>query len=118
MSIVRPSIIGCSYRDPTPGWVDTVSACGALILFSGIGIVKFLPGSLDIVGDHIPVDFVADFIIVAASYTASKNKLVDSINEIEVYHCSSTAKNPASFRVVRDTVKDYFTRHPPTKRMV
>ena len=27
ITIVRPSIIGCSNRDPVPGWVDTVSAC-------------------------------------------------------------------------------------------
>ena len=115
---MRPSIIGCSYRDPTPGWVDTVSAGGALILFSGLGIIRFLPGNLDKVADHIPVDFVADFIIVAASFTAQKNKSLGSLKEIDVYHCSSTAKNPANFRVVTYSVHDYFTRHPPSKRMV
>lgn len=110
VTIVRPSIIGCSYRDPVPGWVDTVSACGALILFSGIGIVKFLPGSLDHVGDQVPVDFVADMIIVAAAYAANKKK-------VSVFHSVTSSKNPTTFRIVRDTMKDYFTRHPPEKRI-
>ena len=110
ITIVRPSIIGCSYRDPVPGWIDTVSACGALILFSGIGIVKVLPGSLDIVGDQIPVDYVADLIIVAAAYSANKKK-------ISVFHSSTSAKNPTSFRIVRDSMKEYFTKNPPEKRM-
>ena len=110
VTIVRPSIIGCSYRDPVPGWVDTVSACGALILFSGIGIVKFLPGNLDTVGDQVPVDFVTDMIIVAAAYAANKKK-------VSVFHSCTSSKNPTTFRIVRDTMKDYFTRHPPEKRI-
>ena len=111
ITIIRPSIIGCSYRDPVPGWVDTVSACGALILFSGIGIVKFLPGNIDSVGDQIPVDYVTDMIIVAAAYAANKR------GKISVFHSGTSSKNPTTFRIVRDTMKDYFTRHPPEKRI-
>ena len=110
ITIVRPSIIGCSYRDPVPGWVDTVSACGTVILFSGIGILKFLPGSLDCIGDQIPVDFVSDQIIVAAAYAANKKK-------VSVFHSGTSSKNPTSFRIVSETTKAYFTRHPPEKRM-
>ena len=35
ITIVRPSIIGASWKEPFPGWVDTVSAAGALFLLGG-----------------------------------------------------------------------------------
>ena len=35
ITIVRPTIIGSSWRDPHMGWVDTVSAAGALYLLGG-----------------------------------------------------------------------------------
>ena len=45
LNIVRPSIIGSSYRDPYTGWVEGVAASTAVFLMGGLGIVKYLPGS-------------------------------------------------------------------------
>ena len=38
VTILRPTIIGCSFKEPFLGWVDTVSAAGALYLLGGINI--------------------------------------------------------------------------------
>lgn len=35
VTILRPTIIGCAYKEPFLGWVDTVSAAGALYLLGG-----------------------------------------------------------------------------------
>jgi len=37
--IIRPSIVGCSYREPYPGWVDNISAAGAMVFFVGLGVI-------------------------------------------------------------------------------
>ena len=95
ITIVRPSIIGCSNRS-VPYWVDTVSACGGLILFAGIGIVRTIIGNLDHVPDLIPLDYVADMIIVAADYAANKMN-------ISVFYSATSSMNPTSFRIVRRT---------------
>ena len=51
MVIIRPSIVGCSLNHPSGGWIDTVSAAGALYLTFGLGIVKELYGNFDAICD-------------------------------------------------------------------
>ena len=41
---MRPTIIGCSWKEPFPGWIDSVSAIAAVILYTGVGIVRFIKG--------------------------------------------------------------------------
>ena len=108
--IIRPSIVGSSYRDPIPGWIDTVSACGALMLFSGTGYVNFLPGNMKLISDQIPVDYVVDLIIVAVAFFANQKK-------VNVLHSTSSSKNPTTFKIISDTVKEYFTKHSPKKKV-
>lgn len=40
MAIVRPAIINTSYKEPFPGWLDSVAAAAAYYMFAGLGIVK------------------------------------------------------------------------------
>ncbi len=49
--IVRPAIIGCSWFEPSPGWIDTISAAGALFMTCALGILKSLPGDWHCIGD-------------------------------------------------------------------
>jgi glycerone phosphate O-acyltransferase/fatty acyl-CoA reductase len=39
--LLRPSIIGAAYRDPMPGWTDTLSAAGSIGVASAVGAVKY-----------------------------------------------------------------------------
>ncbi|ESL07842.1 hypothetical protein TRSC58_04465 [Trypanosoma rangeli SC58] len=63
VSIVRPSIVGCSYKEPFPGWVDALTAAGGLILTVGLGVVHDVSACADAISDIVPVDFVANTII-------------------------------------------------------
>ncbi len=40
MCIVRPAIINTSYKEPFPGWLDSIAAAAAMFLFVGLGIIK------------------------------------------------------------------------------
>ena len=75
VTICRPSIIGSSDVEPYPGWTDTISAAGALLLTVSLGIVGYLIGKAENVGDIVPVDFVSNCIIVAGAINAGKNQL-------------------------------------------
>jgi hypothetical protein len=44
ITLVRPSIIGAALRDPYPGWVENVTACTAIFLLGGIGMIRYIPG--------------------------------------------------------------------------
>ena len=63
--IVRPSIIGCSWKDPVPGWIDALTAAGGLILTAGLGVVRDVQAGPDMVADLVPVDFVVNTILKA-----------------------------------------------------
>lgn len=40
MCIIRPAIINTSYKEPFPGWLDSIAAAAAMFLFVGLGIIK------------------------------------------------------------------------------
>jgi len=58
-------------KEPYPGWLDNISAASAFYLFIALGISTFSVGKMDLVNDQIPVDLVADAVIVAAAYYAN-----------------------------------------------
>ena len=68
LSLVRPTIIGASFRDPFPGWIDSLAASAAIFFFTGIGLITQLQGDEDLIGDQVPVDFVADYLLVTGAY--------------------------------------------------
>lgn len=43
--ILRPAIIGASYKDPVPGWTDTLAAAGGLGVAGGVGLINHLNSS-------------------------------------------------------------------------
>eukprot|EP00756_Hemistasia_phaeocysticola_P022602 Hpha_TRINITY_DN15844_c1_g4::TRINITY_DN15844_c1_g4_i1::g.187196::m.187196/K13356/FAR; alcohol-forming fatty acyl-CoA reductase len=71
-NIVRPAIVGAALREPSPGWVDTLSASGALFLTSGLGVVREVHVGQQNVADIVPVDFVVSGLVLAACRLARK----------------------------------------------
>ena len=68
--IIRPSIIGCSYKEPSPGWTDTFSAAGGITIGGGLGIVNYVSGDGNNIADLIPVDMVSNTILTATALQA------------------------------------------------
>ena len=52
--IIRPSIVGCTHKEPFPGWVDNISAAGAMVFFVGLGVIRDGIGDDSKIGDLIP----------------------------------------------------------------
>ncbi len=68
-------------QEPFPGWVDTVSAAGALYLLGGIGLIKVCKGDPTVIGDQIPVDICSDTIIVATALYANQKDITVFFNK-------------------------------------
>ena len=68
LSIVRPAIIGASWKEPCPGWVDALTAAGGIMLTAGLGVVHEVQGDLSHTADVVPVDFVVNTLIKTAFY--------------------------------------------------
>lgn len=91
VAIIRPTIVGAALKEPVPAWIDAVSGSGAVSLFVGLGVISLLPGDPNNVSDQVPVDHVANAMIVCpADVATTKTKL-------KVYHVGTSTSNPTKW---------------------
>jgi nucleoside-diphosphate-sugar epimerase len=90
LTIVRPSIIESALEEPVPGWIEGVKVADAIILAYARGKVSLFPGKRSGIIDVIPVDLVANGIIlsVAEALATPGNR--------RIYQCCSGSSNPVS----------------------
>ena len=83
-AIVRPSIVGASWREPFPGWIDNFNGPTAMFAAIGKGILRTMMGNFDSTADIIPVDIPVNLMIVSGWYTGAKKT-----KDILVYNCTT-----------------------------
>jgi len=113
LAIVRPSIIGASYRFPVPGWVDSYIGASGLIAATGLGVLHCMNGRGHQIVDFVPVDFVVDHILAAAWHSA-ENPPGD---RMPIYHASSSFRNPFYWEHLRSAVVGFYRRRPPKRNI-
>ena len=53
---------------------------------------------------------VVDYILVAAAYNAGKDS-------VEVHQVGSSARNPVSWRLAKDCVREYWNKNPSSRKI-
>lgn len=106
--IVRPTIIGGSWKEPYPGWIDSVSAAGVFYLSVGLGLMKITLGNGNNIGDQIPVDSVSNCVILSAAFYCQPGKL-------QVVHIGTSARNPVVWNTCNEIISGYWNRYPSEK---
>ncbi len=101
LCLVRPAIVNPSYSEPFPGWVDSLAAAAVLFLFVGLGVVKVMKGDHKKIGDVIPVDVVANNIIVVSAHNFRQTNLA-------VYHVGSSDRNPLTWGEIGEQVSAFW----------
>ncbi|KAE8606685.1 hypothetical protein XENTR_v10010818 [Xenopus tropicalis] len=89
IAIVRPSIVGASWKEPFPGWIDNFNGPSGLFIAAGKGILRTMRASNNAVADLIPVDVVVNTTLAAAWYSG-----VNRPRNILVYNCTTGGTNP------------------------
>lgn len=110
LTIIRPAIINTSYREPFPGWLDSIAAAAAYFMFVGLGIIKEVEANPNIIGDTIPVDIVVADILVASAYNSKSHKL-------SLYHSGSSDRNPLIWKDVQQVLQDYWNSNISPNRI-
>lgn len=90
LTIVRPSIIESALEEPVPGWIEGVKVADAIILAYAREKVALFPGKRSGVIDVIPVDLVANAIILSLA-----EALAEPGNH-RIYQCCSGGANPVT----------------------
>ena len=106
-AIVRPSIIGASWREPFPGWVDNFTGPTALFPATGTGVLRSMLGNHDAIADIIPVDIPVNLMVAVAWFTAMKNN-----KKIIVYNCTSGQINKLTWGMFETFGRESFSRNP------
>jgi fatty acyl-CoA reductase len=109
VTILRPSIIESALAQPFAGWIEGFKMAEPIILAFGRGDLPEFPGIPDGVVDIIPVDLVVNATIVAAAQRPEPGSP-------DYYTICSGARNPLTFRLLHDLVREYFIAHPMEQR--
>lgn len=95
LTIIRPSIIESTLKDPVPGWIEGVKVADALILAYARGKVSFFPANSNGVIDIVPADLVANAIIMGGAEALEKN------NQLKIYQVCTGSSNPITMKQFR-----------------
>ncbi|XP_031657604.1 fatty acyl-CoA reductase 1 isoform X2 [Oncorhynchus kisutch] len=72
VAIIRPSIVGASWKEPFPGWIDNFNGPSGIFIAAGKGILRTMRASNNAVADLVPVDAVINTTLAAAWYSGSQ----------------------------------------------
>uniref|UniRef100_A0A3B3QT55 Fatty acyl-CoA reductase n=1 Tax=Paramormyrops kingsleyae TaxID=1676925 RepID=A0A3B3QT55_9TELE len=106
VAIIRPSIVGASWQEPFPGWIDNFNGPSGIFIAAGKGILRTMRASNDAVADLVPVDVVINATLAAAWFSGSQPK------SLLVYNCTTGGINPFHWGEVEYHVISTFKRKP------
>ncbi|KAL3078001.1 hypothetical protein niasHS_012943 [Heterodera schachtii] len=106
--IARPSIIGAIWQEPLPGWIDNLNGPTGIFASVGKGLLTDMCGDMKSVADIIPVDIVANMLIVAAACRSQMGQC----KEIPVFHCTSGQLNPLTWERIVVYCEQFFIAFP------
>ncbi|XP_012580990.1 PREDICTED: fatty acyl-CoA reductase 1 isoform X6 [Condylura cristata] len=110
VAIVRPSIVGASWKEPYPGWIDNFNGPSGLFIAAGKGILRTMRASNSALADLVPVDVVINTSLAAAWYSGV-NRYMRPRN-IMVYNCTTGSTNPFHWGEVGYYLNHSFKTNP------
>ncbi|KAG7274828.1 hypothetical protein CRUP_038801 [Coryphaenoides rupestris] len=110
VAIVRPSIVGASWKEPFPGWIDNFNGPSGIFIAAGKGILRTMRAANDAVADLVPVDVVINATLAAAWYSGAQ--MHNRPKNILVYNCTTGGINPFRWGEVENSVNMSFKTNP------
>lgn len=107
VAIIRPSIVGASWEEPMPGWVDNLNGPTGILVAIGKGLLRCMIGNCHATADLIPVDIATNAMIAAAWYTAMERP-----STTLVYNCTTGQMNRFTWGEMEDFSYEYFMKNP------
>ncbi|XP_075572520.1 fatty acyl-CoA reductase 2 isoform X6 [Pelecanus crispus] len=81
IAIIRPSIVGASWHEPFPGWIDSFNGTSGIFVAAGKGILRTVIANNEAVADMIPVDVAINLTLAAGWFTAV-HRMMKIINRL------------------------------------
>ncbi|XP_045534626.1 putative fatty acyl-CoA reductase CG5065 [Papilio machaon] len=97
--IIRPTMVAPSINEPLKSWLDNVSLPTTFLLCGATGMNRVIRGKKSNIIDFVPIDYVTNFTLVAATTLQKSSKLT-------VYNCGTSSTNPIHL----DEIFNYFNK--------
>ncbi|XP_048886128.1 fatty acyl-CoA reductase 1 isoform X1 [Brienomyrus brachyistius] len=110
VAIIRPSIVGASWQEPFPGWIDNFNGPSGIFIAAGKGILRTMRASNDAVADLVPVDVVINATLAAAWFSGSQR--FSRPKNLLVYNCTTGGINPFHWGEVEYCINMTFKTNP------
>mgnify|MGYP000350116269 FL=1 len=115
LAIVRPAIIESTLLGPVPGWIEGIKVADAIVFAYARRKIAYFPANAHGVMDIIPVDLVANSIILSMA------KVLLSPGETNIYQCCSSGSNPVTIgelkRAMVDEAQTNYKAYPKLFKM-
>ncbi|XP_011307905.1 putative fatty acyl-CoA reductase CG5065 [Fopius arisanus] len=110
ISIVRPSIVLATLREPMPGWIDNFYGPTLSISNGALGILRSVICDGEKIGDIIPSDLVVNLLVTVGCKTKYQGTSV-----IKVYNSCTGRQNPMRMKQLLDDCQKYSRMYPLMK---
>jgi fatty acyl-CoA reductase len=120
IAIVRPSIVTSTWKEPYVGWTDTFAGPPGLMTAAGSGMARVVPGRKKNKFDVVPVDTVANFLVVAAWHThmrCSKPSVEKYQLPAPILNCVSGTENPSTCGKWVDSINKAWIKYPMKSKL-
>ena len=92
------SIVGASWLEPFPGWLDNYNGPTGLYIAHNMGVLHCMVGKKEAAADIIPVDVVINMMLASAWFRGS-----GKTEKLNIFNCTSDRTN----RVTWDMIQNY-----------
>lgn len=110
LTIVRPSVVESCLKEPKPGWIEGVKVTDAILLAYARDKVSYFPARKAGVVDIIPVDLVANAVLLSAA-----EALMEPCRQ-RIYQACSGSRNPLGvdryIKTICGEVKQNWHKYP------
>ncbi|XP_023936978.1 putative fatty acyl-CoA reductase CG8306 [Bicyclus anynana] len=105
-TIVRPTMIVASWKEPVPGWTCSKVGPQGFLMGAAKGVVRRLPQAKENIADYIPVDVVVNQLLVAGWHAATEKP------GLTVYHCSTSTQKPFRWVMLDSVINRMLHNYP------
>ncbi|KAJ9594707.1 hypothetical protein L9F63_013981, partial [Diploptera punctata] len=109
IAIARPSIVTPAWKEPLPGWVDSLNGPIGLLVGGGKGVIRSMHCKGEYHSEVIPVDFAINGLMqIAWKIGVCKDKL----KEIPVYNMTASAVKRVPWQEILDKGRKIVYENP------
>jgi alcohol-forming fatty acyl-CoA reductase len=106
--IARPSIVMPSWKEPMPGWVDSLNGLVGIFYAAGKGVLRSMLANPEGRFEFIPVDIATNAIVLIPKILST----VVRSKEIPVYHLTCNESQKISVKRLMELVKTIGRKYP------